>query len=40
MMTTKLTLQHWIAAGLFGIAALFAVPAHAQAPKVGDKAPI
>ena len=38
-MITRLQLQHWMAAGLLGIAALFALPAHAQAPKVGDKAP-
>jgi peroxiredoxin Q/BCP len=39
MMIASLKLQHWIAAGLLGIAALFAAPAQAQVPKVGDKAP-
>jgi cytochrome oxidase Cu insertion factor (SCO1/SenC/PrrC family) len=39
MMTTRLELQQWIAAGLIGFAMLFVMPAHAQAPKVGDKAP-
>lgn len=38
-MITRLNLQHWIAAGLIAVTVLFAVPAHAQAPKIGDKAP-
>lgn len=38
-MITGLRFQHWMAAGLLGIAALFAAPAQAQSLKVGDKAP-
>lgn len=38
-MITGLRFQHWMAAGLLGIATLFAAPALAQSLKVGDKAP-
>lgn len=38
-MTRTFRMQHWIAAGLLGLAALLSTPAQAQAPKVGDKAP-
>lgn len=38
-MTTSLNWYRWLAAGLLGVAALFAAPAQAQALKVGDKAP-
>ena len=38
-MTTSFNLLRWLAAGLLGVAALFAAPAQAQTLKVGDKAP-
>jgi cytochrome oxidase Cu insertion factor (SCO1/SenC/PrrC family) len=38
-MTRCIPLHRWLAAGLLGIAALFASSAQAQALKVGDKAP-
>ena len=37
---TKMSLLHcWITASLLGAATLFAVPAQAQMPKPGDRAP-
>lgn len=38
-MTTNFNWYRWLAAGLLGVAALFAAPAQAQTLKVGDKAP-
>jgi hypothetical protein len=38
-MTGTIPLYRWLAAGLLGIAALFAMPVQAQSLKVGDKAP-
>jgi cytochrome oxidase Cu insertion factor (SCO1/SenC/PrrC family) len=38
-MTTSIPLHRWLAAAVFGMAALFAPHVQAQALKVGDKAP-
>lgn len=38
-MIKSIPLHRWFAAGLLGIAALFASSVHAQSLKVGDKAP-
>lgn len=38
-MTRRIPLHRWLAAGLLGMAVLFAPSVQAQALKVGDKAP-